>query len=266
MSFTPSLAPKAPSTTQLEPTSLIFYGAPKCGKSTILAHLAGCYTLVCDPNGMRYVSQPCAYDYINTWQDMDAAVTFLEALPPVERPKYYGVDTADGLEALAAEKGLATYLKRFPGQAKSVPDVLAFQDLPHGTAWGYIRSEFKRWTDRLGALGTLVMTGHVRPKAIAKEIMEASATDLALTGKLALAVAGSVDVIAFARRDDKDNVVLSTKSVGKAAVNCGSRVPWLADREWVISRSTKGGPVVDWSTIFPSLRSDKVAAVGTQPA
>lgn len=248
-----NLAPKPPSAVA-EPDSLLLYGAPKIGKSRLLSALP-CYVFQLDPGGQR--QHGGAYDEYTTWESFDLGVAHAEQLKD-QLPRFLAVDPLDRLEDLAAEKALATYRKQFPKETH-VRTVADLTGLPHGAGYGRLREAFMDWIRQLARLQRiLILTAHVRPKALDKGLTETNTKDLALTGKICQMVCGAVDTIGFVYRNGKGELVMATRtcSDGKQDINCGSRIARLADREIVLSHREKDGTITTfWNEIFPSLRT-----------
>lgn len=255
-----TLTPKPPAPPEsAAPDSILLYGAPKCGKSRVLADLP-CYVFQFDPGGSRHHGG--MWDEYLTYEALDKALDEADKVRST-LPRFIAVDPLDRLEDLAALKALAAYQKRFPKEigVRTVADLLG---LPFGLGYGFLREEFNSYLRRFALLGrTVVFMAHVRPKAMDKELGETSAADLALTGKCCRIICGAVDVIGFLRRTAKGELVMSTRtsSDGKQDVNCGSRIKRLANKDILLSQSDRTGNITThWDEIFPSLKA------GTEPA
>ena len=195
------------------PKSLLLYGAPKVGKTSILSKLDGCL-IIDTEQGANMIE-----GYIETVNNREELIKLLENAQKGHDYKYVAIDTIDRI-ADWAEKAVC--------EAEGVTNVA---DLAFGKGFGMVREK---------VLNTVSIVKEIFPHVIiighrkwAKAIVETKAIvepeSLNLTGKLKNMLMADCDAIGYVYRDeDKGKLMVTFKS--NDALEAGSRSPHLAGK------------------------------------
>lgn len=230
------------------PTSILIYGAPKVGKTTLAAALED-NLLVGFEEGSKFVE--ALKVEVKTLEDMS---TLKQAL--IEKKgdkkyayKYITLDTVSSLEELAKPLALKMY-KLLPISRKFFQeggtDILT---LPNGGGYYFLREAFQKLVDTfIPFCESLILIGHLKDKSINIKGVEVNTRDIQLTGKLANIVAGAVDAVAFIHREG-DKVFFNFQS--NDTLVCGARPPHLLGKDILISEKINDGEIkIYWDKIF----------------
>ena len=196
------------------PKSLLLYGAPKVGKTSILSKLNDCL-IIDTEQGANMVE-----GYIETINNREELIKLLEEAQKGHEYKYVALDTVDRI-ADWAEKAVC--------EAESVSNIA---DLAFGKGFGMVREK---------VLNTIAALKNIFPHVIiighrkwAKSVVESKAMvepeSLNLTGKLKNMLMADCDAIGYVYRNvDNDKLMVSFKA--NEALEAGSRSPHLSGKE-----------------------------------
>ncbi len=223
------------------PRCLILYGAPKCGKTTIVTSLPD-YLIAALEDGTTFVTsnnvQPRSIEDIHT-----LAKLINEAKQPY---KFLVIDTIDELEAMCEIEATRVYKASVIGKSFTGMSLL---ELPNGGGYHCFRTVFTKYFNLLRSLAPYtIFLGHVRDKMLTSEGKEVSVKSLDLTGKVANIACSQADAIGLLRRDTTG--VLSAHFSTKDTVTCGSRCSHLINKTITFSSPAT---LANWKQIYPQL-------------
>lgn len=234
-------APRPPKTDN--PTCLLLYGPPKCGKTSAIAALTGCQIAELEPHGGDFVEG--LFTDSEDLKDLKALDKWM-LLCKEAGVKFGAVDTFTSLEALCEKWVTKEYKasnvgKNFDG--KSVCD------LPKGAGYGLLRSCVKETILTLmGSFPYFILTGHVRDKFVEKrgEVIAREAFDA--TGLVASIVLGLVDAAGLMSRDKDGKLWVDFRTVSEESPGKGTRVQRLAGQKLLLCEGP-GQPML-WGRIY----------------
>jgi hypothetical protein len=247
------------------PSLIVLYGVPKCGKSTLMAHLDD--NLILDfEDGYRALS--VMKIQVRTAQDLFQVKKLLanKAKELGKIPyKYITLDNATRLEEVCLPYAAHLYRQTPMGmrwkmleytdpktkQKMEKPDPNAdVRQLPNGAGWGYIRDAIKEMVNMFKPYcETLILVGHVKDKMIKKEGEEISEMQLDLAGKSSTIICGEADAIGLIYRKG-NSTYISFENSGVATNE--ARPLHLRGRKFEVIKSDGAGHMkVDLSQVFP---------------
>ena len=191
------------------PSTLLMYGPPKIGKTTMLSSLDKCL-IIDTESGSNMIE-----GHILNANNRKELIEILKQAREGHEFKYIAIDTIDKVVQWAEEAVC---------QENSVQ---ALADLPFGKGWGLARDKvmntihaFKDVCDHL------IIVGH---RKTAKAVVEGQATvepeSLDITGRLKNMIMSDSDAIGYVFRDENEKLMISFKS--DDALEAGSRSPHL---------------------------------------
>ena len=191
------------------PSTLLMYGPPKIGKTTMLSSLDKCL-IIDTESGSNMIE-----GHILNANNRKELIEILKQAREGHEFKYIAIDTIDKVVQWAEEAVC---------QENSVQ---ALADLPFGKGWGLARDKvmntihaFKDVCDHL------IIVGH---RKTAKAVVEGQATvepeSLDITGRLKNMIMSDSDAIGYVFRDEDEKLMISFKS--DDALEAGSRSPHL---------------------------------------
>lgn len=184
--------------TRKSPKSLVIYGPPKIGKTSILAQLEDCLILDLEDGTDMVESLKVKIN------NLDELSTVGKAIISAGKPyKYIAVDTVTQLEVWCEDLATRMYKetamgKNFDKEGKG----LSVLSLPNGGGYLYLRLAYKLWRDRLSQLAErIIYVGHLKDKMLEKEGKEVASGDIDLTGKVRSIVCSDADAIGYIFRE-----------------------------------------------------------------
>lgn len=230
----------------LNPRSLIFFGKPKCGKTTLMSKLDG--NLIIDTEEGTDFMDALAVK-VNSFKDL---CEVLEAIRQKNKEankhfyKYITIDNVSRLEEIALPFAAQLYRATALGSKWTGTDV---RQLPKGAGWSYLWDAVKKIIKSFKELcDTLILVGHTRDKMIEIDGTELSEMQLDLVGKLSDIVCGEVDAIAYIYR--KKNQTIASFKGGESCVK-EARPDHLAGKNIVIAESDEERNITTyWDRIF----------------
>ena len=197
------------------PSSLLLYGAPKVGKTTMLSQLDDCLILDTE-KGARMVE-----GYI---QEVNSRDELIETLIDIKDSKdvsykYIAIDTIDKV---------AEWAERRVCEEESVKSIA---DLAFGKGYGLVRENVTKTVSAFKEVAEhLIIIGH---RKVAYAVTEGNPIvvpeSLDLTGKLKNVIMSSCDAIGYVYRNDKEELMVSFKA--NEAIEAGSRCAHLKGKE-----------------------------------
>jgi hypothetical protein len=248
------------------PRRLIFYSAPKTGKTKALSllNVFGRTNLILDfEEGSDFVDAfkvkiigiytPEKEDALIKKKREDENKFYLdEVLLQLKKdgdPYYFiSVDTTTGLEDMIVP--IALKLFRNTPMGKGNTEVTDVRVLPNGAGWLYWRQAFDNVVELIQArCKVLILSGHIKEKIIEVGKKEVEAKALDLSGKLSSIVCSKGDAVAYMYRNNKNQVILNFKT--SEQITCGARPEHLKNKEIVLTELDEQQQVVaHWDQIF----------------
>ena len=216
------------------PKNMVLYGAPKIGKTTVLAKLDNCLILDLEDGSDMIDALKIKATDLNELSQIGQSI-IKEGKPY----KYIAVDTITQLEIWCESEAKVLYRntpmgKNFDRENKG----LSVLTLPNGAGYLYLRMAYKKWLDRLNMLADhVILVGHLKDKMIEKQGKEVSSKDLDLTGKIRSITCSNADAIGYVFREGDKTMV--SFDAGQD-INAGSRCDHLKGQIMEL----------DWTNIF----------------
>lgn len=229
------------------PKTLILFGKPKAGKSTLMAALDN--NLIIDlENGYQALSAMVVQ--ARSVQDFaDIANAIREKIKENNGKfpyKYITIDNATRLEEMCLPYARQLYLQTPMGKSYQGTDV---RTLPNGSGYLYLRQAVRKVIDMFKSLcDTFILIAHVREKMINKDGEELSEMSIDLTGKLGDILCGEADAIGYVYR--KKNETIVSFEGGENTIR-EARAQHLRGKKIVVATSNENNEVtVDMTKIF----------------
>ena len=205
----------------VNPKTLLLYGAPKVGKTTMLSQLQDC--LVIDTEQGSHMLEGYFQD-VNSKEEL---ISFYKEASSGHEYKYFALDTIDKL---------VEWTSKDVCRECSVEDIA---DLPYGKGYGMVRERVMNNIRKLGSLCEhIIIIGH---RKIAAAVDNSTAVDpesLDLSGKLKNQLMAQSDAIGYMYRDEEDKLMVSFQP--GQALEAGSRCNHLKGQAFEF----------DWKKIF----------------
>tara|TARA_R100001594_G_scaffold143215_1_gene190926 strand:- start:3981 stop:4655 length:675 start_codon:yes stop_codon:yes gene_type:complete len=199
----------------VNPSTLLLYGAPKVGKTTMLSQLDDCL-IIDTEKGSRMIE-----GYIQEVNSRDELIDTLIAIKESKdvKYKYIAIDTIDKV---------AEWAERRVCEEEGVNSIA---DLAFGKGYGLVREKVAKTVSAFKEVADhLIIIGH---RKVAYAVTEGSTTvipeSLDLTGKLKNVIMAGADAIGYVYRNDKQELMVSFKA--NDTIEAGSRCPHLKGKE-----------------------------------
>jgi|TARA_R110002033_G_scaffold54768_5_gene103312 Cdc6-like AAA superfamily ATPase len=216
------------------PKNMIIYGAPKIGKTTVLAQLDDCLIIDLEKGSDMLDALKVQANSLKELGEIGKEI-FQQGKPY----KYVAIDTISKLEEWCEEEGKQIYLKTPMGKSFETKNPgMSILSLPNGAGYLYLRMAYKRWMDRLNTLADhVILVGHLKDKMLEKKGKEVAVKDLDLTGKIKQITCANADAVGYIYRED-DVTMISFDSLDD--IVAGSRCEHLKGKTMPM----------EWSKIF----------------
>lgn len=258
--------PKSPvKPSVIEARKLFLYSNVKVGKSSLCLQL---------PNSLLIDLEGGAAHYEGTYIDVKkeamlsgkGAVTYLKEIVNAisEENKNAGkpvydfiiIDTTTALEEMAVKVATHEYRKTVAGKNFTGTNVVT--QLAKGAGYGLLKDSYSALYQQFSGLAgkCLILLGHVKLSSMDKKGEAVQITDVQLTGSLKLMVSMDMDANGFMYRKKGTTQNIVSFITSEDDITTGSRIPYLSNREIVISElDEKGNLVTYWDQIFPSIKA-----------
>lgn len=233
--------PKGKSEVELvNPETLVIYGPPKVGKTTLLAELPDSLLVDID-KGTKFVS---AQKYeVN---DLDTLLKLVKAVKEGGSPYKFGIlDTVTELEPMVNSLALKLYRATAMGAKFGLnPKTGQYEDkniltLPNGAGYLWLREAFFKVIDYFNtAFKYKIYVGHLKDAQINEETQEVIPANIDLTGKLKTLICSKCDSIGYIYRKGNETH-MNFQSTDK--VSCGSRSPHLRNQDIIVGELSEDG-------------------------
>lgn len=238
-----------------DPKTMIIFGQPKTGKTTILAALDNCLMLDLE-EGSDFVSA-LKVDVIKEARSQKIApiAVLHNVIKSIKKAneknggfvyKYIAIDTVTALEEMVLPIAAKMYKDTPIGRNWVGTDVTT---LPNGAGYRYTREALIKVIDALKEIAdTLIILGHVKDKLVERNGEEMGERGLDLVGKMPAILCSKVDAIGYVYRDENETI-LNFKSSESLLV--GARSEHLKGKQIVVASSNEEGVIaIDWSQVF----------------
>ena len=199
----------------INPSTLLLYGAPKVGKTTMLSQLDDCL-IIDTEKGSRMIEV-----YIQEVNSRDELIETLIAIKDSKdvKYKYIAIDTIDKV---------AEWAERRVCEEEGVTSIA---DLAFGKGYGLVREKVSQTVSHFKEVAEhLIIIGH---RKVAYAVTEGNPIvipeSLDLTGKLKNVIMAGCDAIGYVYRNDKEELMVSFKA--NDAIEAGSRCPHLKGKD-----------------------------------
>ena len=245
----------------LNPHTLLIYGGPKIGKTTMIPKLPGKYLLHdvdIGGSGSDFVTAVKIKSPTLGHFEETLNVIKLQKEPPYD---FYALDGLDTIEAWAERSATQKFKKSVLGKNFEGESVL---ELPKGGGFHYFWNEFFRiikmthkiakYVIFIGPLANKIITRNGDqiqndPRLVEKlgikgatevnQGVEVMSKNLDLTGKLSVMIMRAVDATGYVYRNKKGELRISFNTAEE--LDCGTRVPHLVGQDIVFD---------DWRKIY----------------
>ena len=197
------------------PTSLLLYGAPKVGKTTMLSQLDDCL-IIDTEKGARMLE-----GYIQEVNSRDDLINMLLEIKESKDVsyKYIAIDTIDKVAEWAEQR------------VCEEENVRSIADLAFGKGYGLVREKVAKTISAFKDVSEhLIIIGH---RKVAYAVTEGNQIvipeSLDLTGKLKNVIMAGCDAIGYVYRNEKEDLMVSFKA--NESIEAGSRCPHLKGKE-----------------------------------
>ena len=192
----------------INPRTLLLFGPPKVGKTTVLSQLDGCMTIDTE-EGSHLLSGH--FHEVNSKEEL---LEFYQAATEGHKFQYFALDTIDKLVEWT-EKGVCREYS-----------VEHLQDLPYGRGFGLVRDKVMNNIKKLLTLvPRVIIVGH-RKVASMIDVNAIEPETLDISGKLRSMIMAHCDAVGYMFRDEEtDDLMVSFK--GGKALEAGSRCEHL---------------------------------------
>lgn len=231
---------RIPAATQ-DPRNLILFGAPKVGKTTIVACLEN--NLIFDlEDGSKYID--ALKVNINSLAEyMETCRAIKSAGCPYD---YITIDNITRLAEMAKPLALKLFMESPAGKNFTGDDVLTAS---HGAGYAFLWKAIKQLIDVVSSISkNIILIGHVKSGADEGNILK----DLNMPGEKAkIELTSLSDAIGYVHRDDDSNLCINFES---DEVCAGARPKHLANKNIIVAERAENGEFVShWDRIYPSL-------------
>ena len=203
------------------PKNMIIYGAPKIGKTSVLAELDDC--LIIDLEDGSDMVDALKVKVNNLKELAEVGRSIIKQGKPY---KYIAIDTISKLEEWCEDEGKKIYMKTPMGKNFDTKNPgMSILSLPNGAGYLYLRMAYKKWIERLNLLADrVILVGHLKDKMLEKKGKEVAVKDLDLTGKIKQITCANSDAVGYIFREN-DETMISFNSLDD--VTAGSRCKHL---------------------------------------
>ena len=191
----------------INPGTLLLYGAPKIGKTSMLSSLDDCLIIDTEKGGRMIEG------YIQEVNSRDELIQVLIDIKESKdvKYKYIALDTIDKI---------AEWAERRVCEEEAVSSIA---DLAFGKGYGLVREKVSKTVSAFKEVAEhLIIIGH---RKVAYAVTEGNPIvipeSLDLTGKLKNIIMSTCDAIGYVYRDDKEELMVSFKA--NDAIEAGSR-------------------------------------------
>lgn len=246
-----------------EPRFLIVYSKPKIGKSSSLMQLPKSLLIDLESGSGFYEGTALDIPKMSVELNKHPIVLLKELATKIEEANkqngspiydFITLDSATVLEDYAALLATKNYKATTIGKNFTGKSVI--NELPNGSGWGFARESFEElyipFTKLAGKCFILVV--HTKDAVIQKDGKEINTSDLSLAGKSKIITASKADGIALMYRSKVEGENILSFKGSETDITVGCRLPYLSQKEFVISKKEGDVLTTNWNLIFPSIK------------
>lgn len=232
--------------TNKDPRTLLIYGSPKIGKTTLTSGLAD--NLIVDIEGGSKFVEALKVEPDNPNELMN----YVNQLKKDNKYTFTTLDTITKLEEWAEKVCTIEYKKTPQGKNWKGGSVL---ELDYGAGYGMLRTKMRKYLyDFSKTSEHTILVGHVKDKMINKGKEEVSVKDINLTGQIKAIVTADVDAVGYIYLDPEDSTKRIITFFTSDDVVCGNRCPHLEGKSFIISEKDEDGNIIThWNKIYSFL-------------
>lgn len=240
---------------RVNPKTMVIFGKPKTGKTTILSELDNCLIIDLESgsdfvDALKYDVKAKAKE-----EDVEPIIILKNLINTIKKAnkekggyvyQYIALDTVTALEDVVLVLAGQLYKKTSMGKNWDGTDV---RDLAQGAGYRYTRMALQIVLNELESLcDTFIIIGHLKDKLVEVNGKEMPERGLDLTGKSASILCSQVDAIGYIYRDDNETIINFEPSESLIA---GARSKHLKGQKITVATSDEDDNVtVDWTKIF----------------
>lgn len=238
------------------PETLILYGPPKIGKTTLLATLDNFLILDFEKGSKKIDALKVE---VNDLKELkEAGTEIIKAGSP-----YTGVisDTVTQLEDWCEWDATEEYMGSIMGKAfnSKMGSILPKSEwksvltLPNGAGYLWHRNSFKSWIGKINKLAKYkIHVAHVKDIFLEKDNETVSSKDLDLVGKDKAILCANADAIGYLYRTSKNPLELRISFKNHNQDLVGSRCQHLRNQDFVIAVNNEDGSIAEsyWNKIY----------------
>ena len=212
----------------INPRTLLLFGPPKVGKTTVLTNLPKC--MVIDTEEGSHLLE----GYFQEVNSKEELMEFYKSAEEGHDYKYFALDTIDKIVEWSEKAVCKEFL------------VESIADLPYGKGFGEVRTRVMNNVKKLLTLAPhVIIVGHRKIASAIDNSMAIEPESLDISGKLKNMIMAYADAIGYMFRDDEDQLMVSFK--GGQALEAGSRCEHLKGKVMPF----------DWKEIYIKEEGDK---------
>lgn len=238
------------------PETLILYGPPKIGKTTLLATLDNFLILDFEKGSKKIDALKLE---VNDLKELkEAGTEIIKAGSP-----YTGVisDTVTQLEDWCEWDATEEYMGSIMGKAfnSKMGSILPKSEwksvltLPNGAGYLWHRNSFKSWIGKINKLAKYkIHVAHVKDIFLEKDNETVSSKDLDLVGKDKAILCANADAIGYLYRTSKNPLELRISFKNHNQDLVGSRCQHLRNQDFVLAVNNEDGSIAEsyWNKIY----------------
>tara|TARA_R110002050_G_C8915055_1_gene511050 strand:- start:59 stop:826 length:768 start_codon:yes stop_codon:yes gene_type:complete len=241
---------------RVNPKTMVIYGKPKTGKTTILSELDNCLIIDLESGSEFVDALKINVKALATKEEVEPIVILKQVINKIKEANkekggfvynYIALDTVTALEDIVLGLAGKLYRKTSMGRNWTGEDV---RDLPQGAGYRYTRMALQMVLNELEELcDTFIIIGHLKDKLVEKDGKEMPERGLDLTGKSSSILCSQVDAIGYIYRDDNETIINFQPS---ESLTAGARSIHLKGQKIVVAVSDEGTGdlTIDWTKIF----------------
>jgi hypothetical protein len=236
------------------PKTMVLYGKPKVGKSTVMAGLDN--NLLIDFENGAELTESSRINILKIAEDngISPLAVIKDVIKQIKADnetnkgfiyKYITLDTIGALDEIAVELAGIMYKNTTQGKNWTGIDV---RDLANGAGYRFTRMALTRLINEFENLcETLIIIGHVKDKHVELEgVLPEKALDL--PGKMSSILCSQVDMVGYITREE-DKTYINFKP--SESLIAGGRISRLEGEKIVIATTQPDKSVkIDWTKIF----------------
>ncbi len=245
-----------------EPRFMLIYSSPKVGKSSSLMQLPKSLLIDLESGSGFYEGTALDIPKMSVELNKHPIVLLKELAIKIEEANkqngspiydFITIDSATILEEYANLLATKNYKNSTIGKNFTGKNVV--NELPQGSGFVWSREAFEElytpFTKLAGKCFILVV--HTKDAVINKNGKDINTSDLNLTGKSKIITSSKADGIALMYRSKVEGENILSFKGSETDITIGCRLPYLSQKEFIISKKENDKLTTNWNLIFPSI-------------